>query len=168
MASAYQTVSTKINESRTDYTRFETYSSDLDNLLDECKEVDDAVKSKVSRLTGDFKKANGIRDNVLENALAYTFSSIVFREIRRVIMKYMDKQWEWWNIFAKENRDLMIAFCKVVLKIDSFYHEVEDYINDVYRYFFGKDLGHFNPNDMYKRHIVLSERILEWIREKFF
>lgn len=76
MASAYQGVSTKINELRTDCTRFETYSTDLDNLLDECKEVDDSVRDKIAKLTGDFKKANGIRNSAIENALAYTFTAI--------------------------------------------------------------------------------------------
>lgn len=76
MSNAYSLVSDKINELRTDCTRFEQYSTDLESLLDECKEVDEAVKSRVADLTADFKNANGIRNSAIENFLAYTFTSL--------------------------------------------------------------------------------------------
>lgn len=76
MSDAYNSISTKINELRDDYTRFEAYSTDLDTLRDDCKSVDTAVKSRIATLTAAFKKANKIRNSKIENCLAYTFTAL--------------------------------------------------------------------------------------------
>lgn len=56
--------------------QFETYSANIDELLDSCDAADAAVKSRIASITSDFKKANGIRNGAVENYIAYTFVSI--------------------------------------------------------------------------------------------
>ncbi|MEG2929784.1 MAG: hypothetical protein RR846_09605, partial [Oscillospiraceae bacterium] len=53
------------------------YSTDLDELLDKCKEVDRSVKSGISLLTETFKENHGIRNSKVENAIGYFFTAAV-------------------------------------------------------------------------------------------
>lgn len=66
----------KISELRSEQSRYETYATDLIDLRDECKEVDKAVKSKVSSLTASFKEAHGIRNSKIENTVSYFFTGL--------------------------------------------------------------------------------------------
>lgn len=66
----------KISELRTEQGKYEAYATDLIDLRDECKEVDKAVKSKVSSLTATFKENHGIRNSKVENAISYFFTSL--------------------------------------------------------------------------------------------
>lgn len=69
LSTAKSQVNNKINELRTEQSKYETYATDLTDLRDECKEVDKAVKSRVSSLTASFKEAYGIRNSKIENAI---------------------------------------------------------------------------------------------------
>ncbi len=66
----------KISELRTEQGKYEAYATDLIDLRDECKEVDKAVRSKVSSLTATFKENHGIRNSKVENAINYFFTGV--------------------------------------------------------------------------------------------
>lgn len=76
VSTAYSKTNAKISELRSEQSRYETYATDLIDLRDECKEVDKAVKSKVSSLTASFKEAHGIRNSKVENAISYFFTGL--------------------------------------------------------------------------------------------
>lgn len=77
MSGACDGVSMKIDNLRTKYSLFNDYSDDLEDLLEECKEVDERVKYKISRLTESFCKANGIRNPVIETYILGVFKDII-------------------------------------------------------------------------------------------
>lgn len=76
LTNASSKTNAKISELRSEQSRYETYATDLIDLRDECKEVDKAVRSKVSSLTASFKEAHGIRNSNVENAISYFFTSL--------------------------------------------------------------------------------------------
>lgn len=69
LSTAKSKTNAKISELRSEQSRYETYATDLIDLRDECKEVDKAIKSRVSSLTATFKEAHGIRNSKVENAI---------------------------------------------------------------------------------------------------
>ncbi len=69
-------INNKISELNDEQIKYETYSSNLSNLINECITTDKAVKSKVSSLTASFKEAHGIRNSSIENAISNFFTSI--------------------------------------------------------------------------------------------
>ena len=76
LTTARSKTNAKISELRTEQGKYEAYATDLIDLRDECKEVDKAVKSKVSSLTATFKENHGIRNSKVENAISYFFTSL--------------------------------------------------------------------------------------------
>ena len=76
VSTASSKTNAKISELRSEQSKYETYATDLIDLRDECKEVDKAVKSKVSSLTASFKEAHGIRNSKVENAISYFFTGL--------------------------------------------------------------------------------------------
>ena len=76
VSTASSKTNTKITELRSEQSRYEAYATDLIDLRDECKEVDKAVRSKVSSLTASFKESHGIRDSQVENAISYLFTGL--------------------------------------------------------------------------------------------
>lgn len=76
LAEARSKTSSKINELRSEQSRYNTYASDLIGLRDECQSVDRAVRSKVSSLTASFKEAHGIKNGKIENAINYFFTGL--------------------------------------------------------------------------------------------
>lgn len=76
LAAAKSKTNAKISELLSEKSRYETYTTNLIHLRDECKSVDKAVKSKVSTLTASFKEAHGIRNSWLENNLSYFSTSV--------------------------------------------------------------------------------------------
>lgn len=66
----------KISNLRSASTKYSNYANDIQDLKDECKRVDKAVKTKVSRLTAAFKKSHGIRNSHIENGFYYLGASI--------------------------------------------------------------------------------------------
>lgn len=76
VSTAYSKTNAKISELHTEQSKYETYATDLIDLRDECKEVDKAVKSRVSSLTASFKEAHGIRNSKVENAISYFFTGL--------------------------------------------------------------------------------------------
>ena len=76
VSTASSKTNAKISELRSEQSRYETYATDLIDLRDECKEVDKAVRSKVSSLTASFKEAHGIRNSKVENAISYFFTGL--------------------------------------------------------------------------------------------
>ena len=76
LSTAKSKTNDKISELRSEQSRYETYATDLIDLRDECKEVDKAVKSRVSSLTASFNDAHGIRNSKVENAISYFFTSL--------------------------------------------------------------------------------------------
>lgn len=61
MTNARSKTNAKISELRSEQSKYESYATDLIDLRDECKEVDKAVKSRVSSLTASFKESHGIK-----------------------------------------------------------------------------------------------------------
>lgn len=76
ITSARNSANTKIQALRSTADRYEKYAENLIGLRDQCKNVDTAVKNKVSSLTTSFKENHGIRNSVVENALGYFFTSV--------------------------------------------------------------------------------------------
>lgn len=76
VSTASSKTNAKISELRSEQSRYETYATDLIDLREECKDVDKAVRSKVSSLTASFKEAHGIRNSKVENAISYFFTSL--------------------------------------------------------------------------------------------
>ena len=71
VSTAMSRTNQKIAELRREQQQYETYSNDLDALCETCKNVDNAVRSKVSSLTAVFKEEHGIRDAKILNAVNY-------------------------------------------------------------------------------------------------
>lgn len=65
----------KITELRDEADKYESYSKDLLDLRDECKEVDKKVKNRVSNLTAQFKENHGIKNNVVVNYISYVLTA---------------------------------------------------------------------------------------------
>lgn len=63
---AYCTVNTKISDLKTMSSKFDDYSDDLEDLLEECQHIDDTVANKVRRLSGRFARRNGIKYTVVD------------------------------------------------------------------------------------------------------
>ena len=61
VSNAFNQTSNKITELRDEATKYETYSSNLSDLKDKCKEVDKSVKSSVSSLTASFRDQYNIK-----------------------------------------------------------------------------------------------------------
>ena len=61
----------KINQLNNTKERYYAYSRELNGLVRVCNDTDTAVKRKVNSLTTDFKKANGIRNHKVINAIGY-------------------------------------------------------------------------------------------------
>lgn len=76
LTEARSKTSSKINELRSEQSRYNTYASNLIDLRDECKSVDRAVRSKVSSLTASFKETHGIKNSKIENAINYFFTGL--------------------------------------------------------------------------------------------
>lgn len=76
LSTAKSKTNAKISELRSEQSKYETYATDLIDLRDECKEVDKAIRSKVSSLTASFKEAHGIRNSKVENAISYFFTGL--------------------------------------------------------------------------------------------
>lgn len=74
LSAAKSQTNAKISELRSEQSKYETYASNLEDLRDECQDVDKAVRSKVSSLTASFKKTHGIRNSKIENAINYTLT----------------------------------------------------------------------------------------------
>lgn len=66
----------KISNLRDASTNYGNYANDIQDLKDECVSVDKAVRTKISKLTASFKKANGIRNSKIENGFYYIGASI--------------------------------------------------------------------------------------------
>ena len=71
LSSAKNSVHAKISQLENAADDYDDYSENLKELRDECKRVDKSVKSRVSKLTSQFKKNNGIRDSKIENAISF-------------------------------------------------------------------------------------------------
>lgn len=138
LADAYNSTNKKINSIREIQHSYETYSSDLSGLRDECKRVDKGVLDKISTLTADFKKANGIRNSNVENCLNYFGVSLVnsssggrwvndkLDDVERVYNGIRDEIKKWYNFeggkeFLKGAAiailDIAIAACTIVATI---------------------------------------------------
>lgn len=67
----------KINDLRTEQNKYSTLATELTELQQVCESTDVAVRQRVSTLTGDFKKANGIRSNDIEDAISRFLNSLI-------------------------------------------------------------------------------------------
>ena len=76
LTNARSKTNAKISELRSEQSKYESYATDLIDLRDECKEVDKAVKSRVSSLTTSFKESHGIKNSKVENAISYFFTGL--------------------------------------------------------------------------------------------
>lgn len=76
LTNARSKTNAKISELRSEQSKYESYATDLIDLRDKCKEVDKAVKSRVSSLTASFKESHGIKNSKVENAISYFFTGL--------------------------------------------------------------------------------------------
>lgn len=76
LSSARADVSAKVSAMMSMKSTFDAYSKDLDALGELCESTDKAVRTRVSELTTEFKKNNGIRNSKIENFCGYLFTSI--------------------------------------------------------------------------------------------
>lgn len=76
LSNAKNKIGSKISDLRSASTKYNNYANDLENLKDECKSTDKAVKSRIATLTASFKKSNGIRNSHIENGLYYIGVSV--------------------------------------------------------------------------------------------
>ena len=76
VSNARSKASAKISALESAAEKYRDYAEDLNDLKEECESVDKAVRSKVSSLTASFKKAHGIKNNVVVNTISYVFTSI--------------------------------------------------------------------------------------------
>jgi len=76
LTNARSKTNAKISELRSEQSKYESYATDLIDLRDECKEVDKAVKSRVSSLTASYKESHGIKNRKVENAISYFFTGL--------------------------------------------------------------------------------------------
>lgn len=65
----------KITELRNEQAKYENFSRELSELRQECKDVDNKVRTKVSSLTAQFKDSHGIKNNVVVNYISYILTS---------------------------------------------------------------------------------------------
>ena len=68
---AKNNIDTKISNLYSRSKAYATYAQDLADLKSQCESVDRAVKTKVSRLSAEFKQSHGIKNSVLENTVNY-------------------------------------------------------------------------------------------------
>lgn len=68
---AKNNIDTKISNLYSRSKAYATYAQDLADLKSQCESVDRAVKTKVSRLSAEFKQSHGITNSVLENTVNY-------------------------------------------------------------------------------------------------
>lgn len=134
-------INIKIDGLRQVASQFKTYSTDLNGLETECKNVDRAVKTKVYSLTASFKNANGIRNSKIENALGYFFtkandSTYIGRwlgdkaDLGRAGRDYIkSKIKEWYNFEGGKDfvkgvllgaLEIGIAICAVIVAVTTF------------------------------------------------
>lgn len=66
----------KISELEEKFSAYTIYAQDLIDLKEQCVETDKTVKSRVSQLTATFKKAYGIKNNSVVNAINYCLTSL--------------------------------------------------------------------------------------------
>lgn len=66
----------KISELEEKSSAYTIYAQDLIDLKEQCVETDKTVKSRVSQLTATFKKAYGIKNNPVVNAINYCLTSL--------------------------------------------------------------------------------------------
>ncbi len=71
LSSARNNANSKIQFLENESRKYETYSSDLKNLKNNCNSTDVAVKNRVSSLTAQFKSNNGIRNSAIANGFNY-------------------------------------------------------------------------------------------------
>jgi hypothetical protein len=76
ISQAKSNINSKISELRRRADAYSRYSSDLNDLKEQCLSTDKAVKTNVSKLTSQFKAANGIKDNVVINTINNILTSI--------------------------------------------------------------------------------------------
>ncbi len=76
LTNAKSKLNAKISNLRSTADKYNTYTSNLIDLRDECKNTDKSVRSTVSSLTATFKESHGIRNSKIKNAINYFFTSI--------------------------------------------------------------------------------------------
>ena len=72
----------KISNLRDASTNYGNYANDIQDLKDECVSVDKAVRTKISKLTASFKKANGIE--IVKLRMVFITLEQVLAILRRV------------------------------------------------------------------------------------
>lgn len=76
IATAKSQTNAKITELRNKSQAYRNYANELGSLKEKCQSTDRAVRTMVSYLTATFKKANGIRNNSVENAINYLLTGL--------------------------------------------------------------------------------------------
>lgn len=76
IATAKSQTNAKITELRNKSQAYRNYANELGSLKEKCQSTDRAVRTMVSHLTATFKKANGIRNSSVENAINYLLTGL--------------------------------------------------------------------------------------------
>lgn len=76
VSQARQKTEQKIAQLRDKAQAYTKYAEDLSDLQSECLRTDTAVRSRVSSLTANFKRANGINNNGIVNAINYMLTGL--------------------------------------------------------------------------------------------
>lgn len=107
----------KIDELNEEKELYEKLSNNLDDLREECKSTDVAVKGLVSSLTASFRETHGIRNHPIENAIINFLTTVqnctyVTRWIDSKVEDFMDKandlkdRIKYWYNYAGGKQDL--------------------------------------------------------------
>ena len=72
----------KIEQLRDKAQAYTKYADDLSDLQKKCLSTDTAVRSRVSGLTASFKKANGINNNGIVNAINYMLTGLAIPRLQ--------------------------------------------------------------------------------------
>lgn len=69
-------VNMKITDLNRQASLYREYAKNLSDLREQCKNTDFAVKTRISKLTAEFKGANGIKNSIVENSINFFLTSI--------------------------------------------------------------------------------------------
>lgn len=76
VSQAKTNIKAKQEELLTKAEKYRIYAEDLRQLRKRCEDTDKAVRSKVSKLTSEFKNVNGIKDSKIQNGINYILTSL--------------------------------------------------------------------------------------------
>lgn len=92
--SALNSIRAKITQLEEDSDKYETYSADIDDLKETCKQVDQTVAARVESLTEEFKEANGITTSKFLDNIDLFLTNV---KNRTFIGRWLDDAKDWFD-----------------------------------------------------------------------